>query len=228
MFAGLTGITEAGLKQWIEDSLANHTNILAAGYQGQTLEYQDANHHLVIKVPHGRGLLKQFHISMLRHENQVYQHLSKFPAIPGCYGLVDNQYLVLEFIQGQPFRSQRPEDEVLFFKTFLQNIHDMHEMGVAHFDLKKRDNLLVIDGKTPCLIDFGAAIIQKQGFHPLNALLFNMASRFDYNAWIKLKYNNQFQLISEEDRQYYSKTKTEIVSRKIKRFYKDRVLKLFK
>ena len=162
------------------------------------------------------------------YENRVYQHLSGFTAIPACYGLVDNQYLVLEFIQGLPFRSQRPLDEGAFFKAFLQNIHDMHAMGVAHFDLKKRDNLLVVDGHTPCLIDFGAAIVRKNGFHPVNAFLFNMASRFDYNAWIKLKYNNQFQLISAEDRQYYSKTLTEIISRKIKRFYKDRILKLFK
>mgnify|MGYP001828237645 CR=1 FL=1 len=120
MLAGLTDISEAGLKQWIEDSLADNSNILAAGYQGQTLEYKANNHHLVIKVPHGRGLLKKFHIAMLRHENRVYQHLSGFTAIPACYGLVDNQYLVLEFIQGLPFRSQRPLDEGAFFKAFLQ------------------------------------------------------------------------------------------------------------
>ena len=35
------------------------------------------------------------------------------------------------------------------------------------------------------------------------------------------KYQNQFHLISDEDKPYYNKTITEIISRKIKRFYKN-------
>ena len=221
MFEGLIDLSEAGLKQWIEQSLAEHKNILAAGYQGQTLIYKTDHHQLVIKVPHGRGLIKRFHISMLKHEYAVYKKLTGFNGAPKCYGLVDNQYLVIEYINGQPIRSQRPVNEEYFFKKLFEYIEEIHRLEVAHMDLKRKDNLLVVNGKTPCLIDFGAAVIRQKGFHPFNHFRYRLAKRFDYNAWIKHKYNNNLNTISEADQPYFNRTYTEIFSRKIKRFYKD-------
>jgi len=101
-------------------------------------------------------------------------------------------------------------------------------MDVAHFDLKKKTNLLVVDGNRPCLIDLGVAIIRKPGFHPLNKFLFRMARQFDFNAWIRHKYQNNPALISDEDLPYYNKTRTEIYTYKIKRFYKDRIKPKFR
>ena len=221
MISGLEGLSESALKDWIETSLKENTHVLAAGYQGQTLKYQDANHSLVIKIPHGRGLIRLFHIRMLKHEFDVYQKLLGFEGAPRCYGLVDNQYLVIEFVNGQPIRNGRPSDEKNYFEKLFTYIQQMHERDVAHMDLKRKDNLLVVDGERPCLIDFGAAVIKKTGFHPFNRFWYRLAQRFDYNAWIKHKYQNQFHRVSEQDRPYYKKTITEIVSRKIKRFYKD-------
>ncbi|MCW9012473.1 MAG: hypothetical protein OQL06_01725 [Gammaproteobacteria bacterium] len=221
MISELQGLDETKLKGWIESSLEQNTHILAAGYQGKTLKYEDANHQLVIKIPHGSGLIKRFHIRMLKHEYDVYQKLSGFKGAPKCFGMIDNQYLVIEFINGQPIRSARPVDEERFFRQLFEYIEAMHGCEVAHMDLKRKDNLLVVNGNEPCLIDFGAAVIRKHGFHPFNSFWYKLAQRFDYNAWIKHKYQNQFHLISDEDRPYYRKTVTEIVSRKIKRFYKD-------
>jgi len=51
--------------------------------------------------------------------------------------------------------------------------------------------------------------------------------QFDYNAWARHKYYKQMDFLSDEDKPYYQKTKIEIASKKIKRFYKDRFLKLF-
>ena len=223
MLKGLKDIDESRLKEWIENSLQNNEHLLAQGYQGQTLFYQDKSHQLVIKVPHGRGLIRLFHIHMLKHERDVYEQLTGFDAIPACYGMVANQYLVIGYVNGQPIRNSRPPNEARYFEKLFKFIQTMHEKGVAHFDLKKKDNLLVVGDDTPCLIDFGAAVISKPGFHPLNAFWFNLARRFDYHAWIKHKYQNELSDISEADRPFYKKTRTEIISRKIKRFYKDRI-----
>lgn len=215
----IKGIDESILKKRIEDSLHNDTHVLAAGYQGKTLLFEDNGRHIVIKIPHGRGLAKYIHTLMLRHEYRVYQQLSDFDGAPSCYGLVANTYLALEFAEGHPIRNQRPADEQSYFKKLFELIQQLHHLGVAHMDLKKKDNLLVTSKDRPCLIDFGVAVIKKPGFHPLNAFLFKLAKRFDYNAWIKHKYHNNMQNLSKQDTAYYKRTLIEKISSTLKKTY---------
>ncbi len=215
-----TDLDETALKQWIEDSLSTQTNILATGYQGKTLLYDQDGQKYVIKVPHGRGLVRYFHTRMLRHENDVYRKLEGFTGAPTCYGLVDNQYLVLEFIEGRTIRYKRPLDENEFNTKLLDYIKTMHKLNVAHMDLKRKENLLVRTDDSPCILDFGAAVIRKEeGNHPLNNYHFNLAKQFDYNAWIKHKYYSRMDEISWQDRKLYKVTWVELVSSKIKKMF---------
>lgn len=216
----IKGLKESSLKQWIEDSLKNNTNTLAAGYQGQTLFYEDNEHRLVIKAPHGQGIVKYIHTLMLRHENRVYEKLAGFEGCPKCYGLVDNKYLVLEYIDGHPIRKQQPGNHADYFKNLFSLIKAMHQLQVAHMDLKRKDNLLVTKDGDPCLIDFGTAVIKKTGFRPLNAFLYSLAKRFDYNAWVKHKYHNNMHNLSGDDSVYYQRTFIEKISGAVKKSYK--------
>jgi serine/threonine protein kinase len=106
----------------------------------------------------------------------------------------------------------------VFFEDLLNLIKELHKAGVAHSDLKKKDNILVVKGKTPYIIDFGAAVIKKTGFAPLNLYLYNIARKFDFNAWVKLKYD-RYKNVSENDRKYYQWTVVERVSHWIKYLY---------
>lgn len=218
-------IDEQRLLEWIEQSLASGRNNLSAGYQGQTLLYTDEQHQLVIKVAHGGGVLRWIHQRLLHHEYRVYRQLGDFRGVPRCYGMAADRYLVLQRIDGTTMKQQRPQNDTLYFDTMLEYIKDMHARGVAHFDLKKNTNLLVANGDRPCLIDLGVAVIFKPGFHPINHYLFRLAKQFDYNAWIRHKYNKDLDRISDQDRPYFHKTRIEIYSYRIKRFYKDRILK---
>ncbi len=85
-------------------------------------------------------------------------------------------------------------------------------------DLKKKDNLLVKDGREPILIDFGAAVEKKSAWHLFNRYWYQLAVRFDYNAWIKLKYKRRMDKITVEDSAYYHRTFTERLAKKLKRF----------
>ena len=213
-------LDQSALKQWIEDSLSNNTNTLAAGYQGKTLLYSDDEQKLAIKIPHGSGFVKHLHTLMLRHEARVYQQLQGLKSIPVCYGLIDNQYLALEFIEGDPIRNKRPVDDEKYFQKLFIMIEQMHEQSVAHMDLKKKDNLMVTHHDKPCMIDFGAAVIRKKGFHPINHFLFNLAIRFDYNAWVKHKYHNNMHNIEAADKIYYQRTFIEKIAKIIKRTFR--------
>jgi serine/threonine protein kinase len=216
-------LDETALKQWIEESIKTETNTLAAGYQGKTLLFDDGKNKYAIKIPHGKGLVRYFHTHMLRHEHEAYKRLGNdFPGIPACYGLVDNKYLVLEYIAGRTIRMKRPLDEPEYMDMLLEIINNMHSHGVAHMDLKRKDNLLVTSNERPCLLDFGASVIEKHGFHPINHFKYRLAKQFDYNAWIKHKYHDRLDDISDEDRPLYKVTWTESIASKIKSLYTKR------
>jgi predicted Ser/Thr protein kinase len=215
----ISGLNEINLQQWIETSLQNNSHTLAEGYQGKTLLYEDSSQKFVIKAPHGSGLIKYIHILMLRHENKVYKNLSDFSGAPKCYGMIDNRYLVIEYINGQPIRKQRPANDQAYFEKLFELIEQMHRLNVAHMDLKKKDNLLTTENDQPYLIDFGAAVIKKKGLHPFNSFWYKLAKRFDYNAWIKHKYHNRMDEISDNDQVYYKQTLTEKYAGLIKKAY---------
>jgi tRNA A-37 threonylcarbamoyl transferase component Bud32 len=219
MLKDLDNLTKGELLQWVQASIKTGSNIFSYGYQGHVYLYQGEGHRLIIKTPVGPG--SWIRRAMLRNEHRVYSRLSGLCGVPRCYGLLDGRYLVLEYVNGVPLRRAHIEDHDVFFETLLNLIKALHREGVAHGDLKKKDNLLVVDGRTPCVIDFGVAIVRKSGFAPLNRYLYNLARTFDFNAWVKLKYNRRLEDMSEEDRAYYNRTVIEKLSHWIKRTYLD-------
>ena len=71
--------------------------------------------------------------------------------------------LLLEFIEGQPLRLSDNElvDRDKFFSALLVLILATHRAGVAHSDMKRKENILVGREGMPYLIDFGSAIVGK-------------------------------------------------------------------
>jgi len=218
MIREIENITESELLQWIRLGVKAETNILSRGYQGCVYLYESKGKRLVLKAPMGWGLGRFIRIAMLRREYKVYSRLSEIQNIPRCYGLIDGRYLVLEHIDGVPIRSAQITNRSVFFEDLLNLIKELHKAGIAHTDLKKKDNLLVVKGKTPYMLDFGAAVIRKSGFAPLNRCLYNIGSKFDFNAWVKLKYEG-YKNVSEKDKKYYNRTVVEKVSHWIKDTY---------
>ena len=211
--------TERALIEWIEARTRTGDPAHASGYQGAVYLYESDGRRLVVKAAAGGGVAGRLRRWMLRREYDAYRRLTDFAGSPRCYGLIEGRYLVLEFVDGPSLRSGRIDDRRTYFDTLLAHIKELHRRGVAHADLKRRDNLLVIDGRLPCLVDFGAAIVRKPGFAPFNHYLYELARRFDFNAWAKLKYQGRMEELTEEDRPYYRRTVVEIVARAIKRSY---------
>jgi serine/threonine protein kinase len=215
----IDGVDASELKQWIETSLADNSHVLAAGYQGKTLLYEHDGHKFVIKTPHGTGISRLIHTHLLRHEFRVYTKLADYPYAPACYGMVDNRYLVLEYIEGATIRDHRPDDETAYIEKLFDAIEQLHARDVAHMDLKKKDNLLVTSDDKPCLLDFGTAVIRKPGLHPLNRFRYRLARQFDYNAWIKHKYHDRMHAITDADRIYYKVTRIEALAGWLKQHF---------
>jgi len=219
MSRDMDSLTENELLMWVRRSVKSGSNILNRGYQGHVYLYEGKGQRLILKAPTGWGLGRFIRRAMLRNEYRVYSRLSDVCGVPRCYGLLNGHYLVLECVDGVPIRRAEIADRAIFFETLLDLIKELHKAGVAHGDLKKKDNLLVVEGRKPCVIDFGVAVVRKPGFAPLNRYLYNLARKFDFNAWVKLKYNRKFEDVTDEDREYYNRTVIERVSHWIKRTY---------
>lgn len=228
MIENLDFISESDLTQWVREHLNSDEYALSAGYQGKTLLFNDLNHKLVIKAPLGNILTRPINLALLRHEYRIYQKLQGIEAIPVCYGMANNEFLVIEFIDGETIRQRRPEPDSDYFVKLLKAVKEMHARDVAHFDLKRSENLLITNNDEPKLIDFGVSIARKGGIHFINQYLYSLAQQFDFNAWARHKYHRKMELLTEEDKKYYRKTGIEVFSKKIKRFYKDKILAILK
>ena len=90
----------------------------------------------------------------------------------------------------------------------------MHNRGVSHGDLKRKDNFLVDKDLSPYLIDFGTALIKNNQSSIFKNIIFNFLKKTDLNAWVKHKYKRSYDKISEKDKDYYSPTFVEKFYRK--------------
>ncbi len=94
----------------------------------------------------------------------------------------------------------------------------MHSAGVAHGDLKRKDNIIVDSNEQPHVIDFGTAVMRDGSL--FDRMMYPLVVRLDFNAWIKVKYDNDYDAISTEDRQWYQPTVVESVFRLLRRFWR--------
>jgi predicted Ser/Thr protein kinase len=207
------------LCRFVAEAARQRRHLLGRGYQAAIYLWGSGDFRLVIKAATGWWPLRLVRQWMLHREYRAYRLLEGVAGVPRCYGLLAGRYLVLEFVPGQPRHEAAIADRPAFFAELFATIQEMHRRGVAHGDIQKRDNLLVVEGRHPCILDFGAAVVRKEGFAPLNHWLFRFLSRLDCNTWVKLKSGGRVAEASEADLAYYHRTWLERAARAVKRVY---------
>jgi predicted Ser/Thr protein kinase len=190
---------------------------LGKGYQASVHLYATPAGDVVVKAAHASGLLAPLWRRLLERERDVYARLGGVPGVPRCHGLLDGRFLVLEYIEGPSFREHQSKlgDRARFFDELLETLRAMHAAGVAHGDLKRKDNIVVGPGERPYLVDFGIAALRGES-RLLNRLVFEPVKQMDYNAWVKLKYQRQFDALSPEDATLYRPLWLERIARWIR------------
>jgi len=212
---------------------SNHGGeLISSGYQGvvykidvdsSNLELPEIDsRYLIVKETMGSAMVRKLRGLMLRREYDVYRRLEGIAGIPRCYGLEDGHRLFLEFIDGHSLRLSKDElpDRDAFFSALLTMILAAHRAGVAHVDLKRKENILVTSEGHPCLIDFGSAVVRKESGGLWNRWLFRLACQMDLNAWVKHKYLARYDEISPEDKKYFHPTLIERGARATRRVWR--------
>ncbi len=201
-------------------------DLISRGFQGavykQDADGQSDSRYIIVKRAMGSPLARMLRRAMIRREYRVYQCLEGIAGIPVCHGLRDGNDLILEYIEGPSLREVAKElpDRETFYSALLQLVLAMHQAGVAHADMKRKDNILVSPDGQPYLIDFGSAVLRKKNSPFWNRLAFQQACRIDLNAWVKLKYQRQNENISAEDLHYYRPTFAEKWARRLRRTWR--------
>lgn len=212
---------QAELRRFLADDKRRAAALLSSGYQGSAYLFDDGGaHRLVVKQAAGGKWTGWFHRLMLRREAHAYELLRDVVGVPHSPGMLDEQHLLLEYIDGESLQDQRDSlpNADIFYARLRQVISDIHAAGVAHGDLKRKENILVTRNAEPVVIDFGTAVTRHGGL--FDELLFPLVCRFDNNAWIKVKYARDYSAISAEDALWYQPTLIERVFQQVLRFWR--------
>lgn len=160
---------------------------------------------LVVKSPHPNRFLAWFGRHTIQREAKAYERLNGITGIPRSFGMAGSKHLVLEHVPGPTLRvaAANLDDREAFFQRLLSSILSMHESGVAHGDLKRKENTLVGPEQRPYIIDFGVACLRNDNDGWLQQKKFELMRQMDLNAYIKLKYGNHTDQIAPKDAQLY-------------------------
>lgn len=207
------------IETWLATAPADAGAPLGQGYQAATMLYESPFGSFVVKKPRGIWLWRTFSEAAIRREHRIYSIIGDVPGVPHCLGLIDGGTLVLEHIEGTTFRQgeKQLEDWDTYFVKLLGTLRNIHARGVAHGDLKRKDNLLIGPDEQPYIVDFGVASVEKRATAPWSNAIYRWMHQYDYNAWVKLKNRRQLDNLSAEDAALYKPTTTERVARKIRK-----------
>jgi serine/threonine protein kinase len=208
--------TPPEIEQLLRDLDFDSGELLGHSNQGEVRRFRLGGRDLAIKTPKGQGLSWRLRRATLLREFRAYERLAGLAGFAPCHGLIDDRYLVLDYVEGLAFREAEFLDRDRFFDRLLSVIEAMHAVGVAHGDLKRKDNLRVDPEHHPVILDLGAAVLRRDGWHPAKQRLFEFMRQTDLNAWIKLKYGG-YDDISEPDRKRLKRSGLERLLSRLRR-----------
>lgn len=206
--------------RWLRERIATPGSgtRLGHGYQATVTRFETLQGAVVVKSPHGAGLLGLPGRLTIRREHRVYERLGGIEGVPCCHALLDGLHLVLEHVPGPSLRAYEAQiqDPERLYARLLATIDAIHAAGVAHGDLKRKDNVIVGPNERPYLIDFGIACLDPPSGAGLGHRRFEYLKQFDYNSWVKLKYRKALERMTPGEAARYRPLVLERVARWIR------------
>lgn len=120
----------------------------------------------------------------VRRESDAYQVLTPLAGVPRLVARIDSSAFVMEWLDAAPLPRRRGAVGMEFFRKLEQLVRQMHGLGIAHGDLRRK-NVLVSASDEPCLIDFETCLRNGHGW--LRNRFFLALARVDLITVVKLK-----------------------------------------
>ena len=210
-----TGLAiDPALEEWLENNLESKGEPIGSGYQANVwrVVLPDGD-PIAVKRPRHSGLRGAVARIAIRREYAAYQRLTNVTGTPRLRGLTRKHWLLIDYVEGRSLRDSQHQlvHRERLFESLLLTIQAMHKAGVAHGDLKRKDNIVVDTAEQPHLIDFGIARVR--GHSRLDDLLFKHIQQLDLNSWVKLKYGGRPAAVAPEDQNIYRPLLVETLAR---------------
>jgi tRNA A-37 threonylcarbamoyl transferase component Bud32 len=152
-------------------------------------------------------------------ESKAYRHLQGVDGTPRLFRVIDGLALVIEEIRGRSLENAYRDITLppSFFNELEDLVSRVHERGIAHCDLKKAANTLLGKDGRPYIIDWGAAILEREfRWYPLN-LVFKKFVTDDHMAVVKLKICHIPESVSSKEwERYNTRSRGECLVRSIR------------
>lgn len=130
---------------------------------------------------------------LLRREAKALKALRGIDGIPK-FVRSDGHILLRSFIPGTPIYAEQPDSE-LYFRGAARLLRRMHRAGVAHNDLAKEPNILLLPDGSPGFIDFQLASCSSQ-----RGRIFRAAAREDIRHLLKHKRTYRADLLTTREK----------------------------
>ena len=152
-------------------------------------------------LPRRSRLLAWWARTQMRREIAHYRLLEGTPGIPRFRASYGDSCLVIDFVEGVPFRRRVPRELLEAGLEGLQRtLEAVHARGFVHLDLHQRLNALIAPGGQVWLIDLGQGLDCSRGW--LRRLIFPWLVRIDRRALVKFRARYAPETLDERVREH--------------------------
>jgi len=164
-----------------------------------------------------QGVVKDFSVNgfvyrntigrfLVWREGRAYQRLKGVKGIPLLFRKVDGLALVISKVPGKNLEHLSGEErpDLDFFQKLTRLIQECHERGVAHCDLKRSANTMIDEFGKPYIVDWSAAITDKEFCVCPLTTIYKLFAQDDFKAVRKLRMRFCPESITDEERRKYA------------------------
>lgn len=142
----------------------------------------------------------------IARECRAYERLVGVEGIPRFIGRVDAHAFAVERVDAcqLAFAPDRFRDGARHVERLVAVVERLHAAGVAHLDLRGRENVLVRPDGELVLLDFGSAVCLRPG-SPVHRVAFGWLAAPDRSAVIKWKLLLAPDLVTSDERAFLAR-----------------------
>ncbi|MDH3691504.1 MAG: hypothetical protein OEU36_18845 [Gammaproteobacteria bacterium] len=141
---------------------------------------------------------------LARREARALQRLRGIHGVPDFIGRVGPSGILMEYVPGNKMVRSAEIDWESLFQRLSEIVASIHDRGIAHCDLRSRNNVLIDEREAPYIVDFVASIGRGRLWNPVSRFIFTQFCRADRMAISKLKHYYAPDLLTENERSMIS------------------------
>jgi hypothetical protein len=139
-------------------------------------------------------------------EQRAYRRLGGVPGVPAWIGRIDAYALAIQKVEGRQLgkAADRREDGAEKLARLRRVMDGIHRVGLVHWDLRARENVLITPEDEIYVVDFASAVWLRPGSRA-HRLLFPWFQRVDESALLKWKMLLEAGALTDQERSFLAR-----------------------